>query len=290
MNITVRFKRACAVLAAGATLAGGLVLLPTVAQAMEGKKETETKSGSYKITFISDLGDLEGTTGVVRQTDTNGKMKIEDIPDPVLPSYLADDHTSDKPWESDGWCHDPTFFNKDTDPINFRTETFTKDTKVWAHWNQQNYVTFINQDPTDPNGETTTQKFETFGIEHKLKEQPVDPPDYPGFVFQGWYNILADKYYNSAIGEGDDIVYMAKWVAQKSEDTSDQPGQTTPVDKTKQPVKDNDNTPAKDPAKKNTENNTLAKTGSAAAAPLIIAAGLCLAAGITLGLRRKLVL
>lgn len=151
------------------------------------QKRDETKSGSYKITFISDLGDLEGATGVVRQTDANGKMKIEDIPDPVLPSYLADDHTSDKPGESDGWCHDPTFFNKDTDPINFRTETFTKDTKVWAHWNQQNYVTFINQDPTDPNGETTTQKFETFGIEHTLKEQPVDPPDYPGFVSQGWY-------------------------------------------------------------------------------------------------------
>ena len=83
---------------------------------------------------------------------------------------------------------------------------------------------------------------------------------------------------------------MAKWVAQKSEDTSDQPGQTTPVDNTKQPVKDNDKDPAKDPAKKNTENNTLAKTGSDAAAPLIIAAGLCLAAGITLGLRRKLAL
>ena len=55
MNITVRFKRACAVLAAGATLAGGLALLPTVAQAMEGEKETETMSGSYKITCIRDL-------------------------------------------------------------------------------------------------------------------------------------------------------------------------------------------------------------------------------------------
>lgn len=49
MNLMVRFKRACAVLAAGATLAGGLALLPTVAQAAQ--KDAKA-NGPYTITFI----------------------------------------------------------------------------------------------------------------------------------------------------------------------------------------------------------------------------------------------
>ena len=290
MNIMVRFKRACAVLAAGATLAGGLALLPTVAQAVEGNKEPETKAAPYTITFVSDW---TSTTGETRQTDANGKLASESIPEAVLPDYMKESQTEEKPWKADGWTYSAMGFDK----VDF-SQPFTADTTVYAKWDQPNTVYFNSQDPRDDSSELI-QKPITTKEGHKLAELPGNPPSYPGYTFVGWFSAENGKAFDPTATFSEDTNFTARYTKVTTPNQPDEPGQTTPDDNntkqpakddTKQPAKDN-KAPAKDPTKKDTKNNNnLAKTGADATAPLAIAAGLFLAAGITLGLRRKLAL
>ena len=296
MNIMVRFKRACAVLAAGATLAGGLALLPTVAQAVESKN-VQTKAAPYTITFISDL---TSTTGETRQTDSTGKLDPESLPKAVLPDYMKDSQTEEKPWTADGWTYSAMGFDK----VDF-SQPFTADTTVYAKWDQPNIIYFNSQDPRDDSSELVQQSLTT-KEGHKLAELPKDPPSYPGYTFDGWFSAENGKAFDPTATFSEDTNFTARYTKVTTPNQPDEPGQTTPnepnkpgqtapVDNnTKQPAKDNNKAPAKDPAKKdaknNKNNNNLAKTGADATAPLAIAAGLCLAAGITLGLRRKLAL
>ena len=293
MNIMVRFKRACAVLAAGATLAGGLALLPTVAQAVESKN-IQTKAAPYTITFVSDW---TSTTGETRQTDSTGKLDPESLPKAVLPDYMKESQTKDKPWQADGWTYTPTGFDK----VDF-SQPFTSDTTVYAKWDQPNTVSFISKDPRDDASEILTHPSLNTKAGHKLDAKPGDPPSYPGYTFDGWFSAEDGKAFDPTATFSEDTTFVARYTKVTTPNQPDEPGQTTPNDNnTKQPAKDNtkapakDNTkaPAKDPNKKDTKdtkNNNLAKTGADATAPLAIAAGLCLAAGITLGLRRKLAL
>lgn len=287
MNIMVRFKRACAVLAAGATLAGGLALLPTVAQAVEGNKEPETKAAPYTITFVSDW---TSTTGETRQTDANGKLDSESIPKAVLPDYMKELQTEEKPWKAAGW----TYTAMASDEVDFN-KPFTADTTVYARWDQPNIVTFLSKDPRDDNSKPVAQKLQTEDG-HKLVAQPGNPTIYPGYTFDGWFAAEGGKAFDPTTIFSEDTTFVARYTKAAAPTQPVKPGQTTPVDDTKKPAKDNDKAPAKDPAKdpakKSTEsdNNNLAKTGADTVAPLAIAAGLCLAAGITLGLRRKLAL
>ena len=289
MNIMVRFKRACAVLAAGATLAGGLALLPTVAQAVESKK-VQTKAAPYTITFVSDWS---LTTGETRQTDNNGKLDSSSLPKAVLPDYMKESQTEEKPWMADGWTYTAT----GSDKVDF-SQPFTADTTVYAKWDQPNTVYFNSMDPRDDSSELL-QTHLTTKEGHKLAKLPSNPPSYPGYTFDGWFSAENGKAFDPTATFFEDTNFTAKYTKVTTPNQPDEPGQTTPDDNnTKQPAKDNtkqpakDNkAPAKDPAKKDAKNNnTLAQTGADAVAPLAIAAGLCLAAGITLGLRRKLAL
>ena len=290
MNIMVRFKRACAVLAAGATLAGGLALLPTVAQAVESKN-VQTKAAPYTITFISDL---TSTTGETRQTDSTGKLDPESLPKAVLPDYMKDSQTEEKPWTADGWTYSAMGFDK----VDF-SQPFTADTTVYAKWDQPNIVKFMSKDPRDDASEFVEVSSLPTKEGHKLADLPDNPPSYPGYTFDGWFSAENGTAFDPTATFSDDTNFVARYTKVTTPNEPNKPGQTAPVDNnTKQPAKDNtkqpakDNkAPAKDPAKKDAKNNnTLAQTGADAVAPLAIAAGLCLAAGITLGLRRKLAL
>ncbi len=289
MNIMVRFKRACAVLAAGATLAGGLALLPTVAQAVESKN-AQTKAAPYTITFVSDW---TLTTGETRQTDSTGKLDPKSLPKAVLPDYMKESQTKDKPWQADGW----TYSAMGSDKVDF-SQPFTSDTTVYAKWDQPNMVNFISKDPRDDASEFVPVTSLITKEGHKLADLPDNPPSYPGYTFDGWFSAEKGTAFDPTTIFSDDTNFVARYTKVTTPNQPDEPGQTTPNDNNKQPAKDNtkepakDNkAPAKDPAKKDAKNNnTLAQTGADAVAPLAIAAGLCLAAGITLGLRRKLAL
>ena len=283
MNIMVRFKRACAVLAAGATLAGGLALLPTVAQAVEGNKEPETKAAPYTITFVSDW---TSTTGETRQTDANGKLASESIPEAVLPDYMKESQTEKKPWKANGW----TYTAMASDEVDFN-KPFTADTTVYARWDQPNVVTFLSKDPRDDKSEPVAQTLQTEDG-HKLVARPGNPASYSGYTFDGWFSAENGTAFDPTATFSEDTNFVARYTKVTTPNEPNKPGQTAPVDNnTEQPAKDNNKAPAKDPAKKEAKNNnTLAQTGADAVAPLAIAAGLCLAAGITLGLRRKLAL
>ena len=290
MNIMVRFKRACAVLAAGATLAGGLALLPTVAQAVESKN-VQTKAAPYTIIFHDSYGPRgdkgqEKTTTL--HTDASGKLdpNTNTIPEPTVP---------DQNMKADGWsingfggpADDP-----DSQKIDFNTHVFTEDADVYPHFVQINpityNITFVTINPEDIE-ESTANVMQTNG-EGKLSEEPT-VHNFDGYTFDGWFNENGGSRYVPGGTYNADTTFMARYTKVTTPNEPNKPGQTAPVDNnTKQPAKDN-KAPAKDPAKKDAKNNnTLAQTGADAVAPLAIAAGLCLAAGITLGLRRKLAL
>ena len=291
MNIMVRFKRACAVLAAGATLAGGLALLPTVAQAVESKN-VQTKAAGYKITFIDPSVDMEHPTEVTKTTDENGKLSPDQVPEVKVPNSLVDT------MKGDGWNFE---YGSPEPAIDFDTYVFTGDTTLYPRYAEKTpttyNITFISTNPENP--EDSYSQLLVTNSKRRLSEDPKIV-DYDGYTFAGWYNtngwgpLVPGAPYTS------DTTFIAKYDKVTTPTQPDQPnqpdqsGQTAPVDNnTKQPAKDN-KAPAKDPAKKdaknNKNNNNLAKTGADATAPLAIAAGLCLAAGITLGLRRKLAL
>ena len=296
MNIMVRFKRACAVLAAGATLAGGLALLPTVAQAVESKN-VQTKAAGYKITFIDPSVDMEHPTEVTKTTDENGKLSPDQVPEVKVPNSLVDT------MKGDGWSFE---YGSPEPAIDFDTYVFTGDTTLYPRYAEKTpttyNITFISTNPENP--EDSYSQLLVTNSKRRLSEDPKIV-DYDGYTFAGWYNtngwgpLVPGAPYTS------DTTFIAKYdkvttptqpdqpdqSGQTTPNQPDQSGQTAPVDNnTKQPAKDN-KAPAKDPAKQDTKNNnTLAQTGADATAPLAIAAGLCLAAGITLGLRRKLAL
>ena len=290
MNIMVRIKRACAVLAAGATLAGGLALLPTVAQAVESKN-VQTKAAGYKITFIDPSVDMEHPTEVTKTTDENGKLSPDQVPEVKVPNSLVDT------MKGDGWNFE---YGSPEPAIDFDTYVFTGDTTLYPRYAEKTpttyNITFISTNPENP--EDSYSQLLVTNSKRRLSEDPKIV-DYDGYTFAGWYNtngwgpLVPGAPYTS------DTTFIAKYDKVTTPNQPDKPGQTAPVDNnTKQPAKDNtkapakDNkAPAKDPAKKDAKNNnTLAQTGADAVAPLAIAAGLCLAAGITLGLRRKLAL
>ena len=292
MNIMVRFKRACAVLAAGATLAGGLALLPTVAQAVESKN-VQTKATSYLITFHDSYAP-QGQDEFTLNTDASGKLDPSTIPEPTVP---------DQNMKADGWSING-FGGPADDPnsqkIDFNTHVFTEDGDVYPHFVQINpityNITFVTINPEDIE-ESTADVMQTNG-EGKLSEEPK-VHHFDGYTFDGWFNENGGSRYVPGGTYNADTTFMAKYTKVTTPNEPNKPGQTAPVDNnTKQPAKDNNKAPAKDPAKdpakkdakNNKNNNNLAKTGADATAPLAIAAGLCLAAGITLGLRRKLAL
>lgn len=291
MNIMVRFKRACAVLAAGATLAGGLALLPTVAQAVEGNKGAEAKSAPYKITFVGDPEDETGAKGIPVETDNQGILDKSKIPTNIpVPDSMQDSESPNKHWTVVGW----TYSAMGPDTVDF-TKPFTADTIVFAKWDQANAVTFIAQDPTDLDHEPTMQTLYT-GEGHKLAVQPGAPANYPGYTFEGWFGADSNTPFNPEAVFSEDATFVARYTKAT---TPAQPAETKPAGNAKEPAKAGDKTAdkatgkatAKDPAVKAAKtNNALAKTGADAVAPLAIAAGLCLGAGITLGLRRKLTL
>ena len=289
MNIMVRFKRACAVLAAGATLAGGLALLPTVAQAVESKN-VQTKAATYTIRF----NDTGAGTVITRTTGTDGKLKLEDVPTPTVSSELTEQNV--KP---DGWVEDPTDPNQH--PIDFANRVFTDNANLYPHFVELMptptpiyNVTFISVNPADPDnfGAAEAEAIQT----NDKRQLPHEPKVYnfDGYTFDGWFSDNGGSRYVPGGTYTADTIYKARYTKVTTPNEPNKPGQTAPVDNnTKQLAKDN-KAPAKDPAKKdaknNKNNNNLAKTGADATAPLAIAAGLCLAAGITLGLRRKLAL
>ncbi|WP_121913891.1 LPXTG cell wall anchor domain-containing protein [Bifidobacterium sp. wkB344] len=294
MNIMVRFKRACAVLAAGATLAGGLALLPTVAQAVESKN-VQTKAATYTITF----NDTGAGTVITRTTGTDGKLKLEDVPTPTVSRELTEQNV--KP---DGWVEDPT--NPNQHPIDFANRVFTDNANLYPHFVELKptptptyRISFITVNPADPDnlGAAEMESFET-NSERKLPKdestnEEVQPKVYnfDGYTFDGWFSDNGGSRFVPGGAYTADTIFRARYTKVTTPNEPNKPGQTAPVDNnTKQPAKDN-KAPAKDPAKKDAKNNnTLAQTGADAVAPLAIAAGLCLAAGITLGLRRKLAL
>ncbi len=287
MNIMVRIKRACAVLAAGATLAGGLALLPTVAQAVESKN-VQTKAATYTITF----NDTGAGTVITRTTGTDGKLKLEDVPTPTLSTELTEQNV--KP---DGWVEDPT--NPDQHPIDFANHVFTDNAVLYPHFVVLDpaaiptyTVTFISVNPENIQ-DTYMDPFQT-NSEGKLDIDENTQPEvhnFDGYTFDGWFSDNGGSRYVPGGTYTADTVFRARYTKVTTPNEPNKPGQTAPADNnTKQPAKDN-KAPAKDPAKKDAKNNnTLAQTGADAVAPLAIAAGLCLAAGITLGLRRKLAL
>ena len=304
MNIMVRIKRACAVLAAGATLAGGLALLPTVAQAVESKN-VQTKAAPYTITFHDSYApeeennegennegennegeNNEGGNKFTMITDTSGKLDPSTIPEPTVP----DQNTKADGWSINGFggpADDPN-----SQKIDFNTHVFTQDEDVYPHFVQINpityNITFVTINPEDIE-ESTANVMQTNG-EGKLSEEPK-VHNFDGYTFDGWFNENGGSRYVPGGTYNADTIYKARYTKVTTPNEPNKPGQTAPVDNnTKQPAKDN-KAPAKDPAKKDAKNNnTLAQTGADAVAPLAIAAGLCLAAGITLGLRRKLAL
>ncbi|MBI0063238.1 LPXTG cell wall anchor domain-containing protein [Bifidobacterium sp. M0109] len=288
MNIMVRFKRACAVLAAGATLAGGLALLPTVAQAVESKN-VQTKATSYQITFhdpYGPRGDEGQETTTTLNTNTSGKLDPTTIPKPTLP----DQNTKADGWSlngSGGPADDPN-----SQKIDFNTYVFTQDEDLYPNFVQINpityNITFVTINPEHIE-ESTANVMQTNG-EGKLSEEPT-VRNFDGYTFDGWFNENGGSRYVPGGTYNADTIFRARYTKVTTPNEPNKPGQTAPVDNnTKQPAKDN-KAPAKDPAKKDAKNNnTLAQTGADAVAPLAIAAGLCLAAGITLGLRRKLAL
>ena len=287
MNIMVRIKRACAVLAAGATLAGGLALLPTVAQAVESKN-VQTKAATYTITF----NDTGAGTVITRTTGTDGKLKLEDVPTPTLSTELTEQNV--KP---DGWVEDPT--DPDQHPIDFANHVFTGKADLYPHFVVLDpaaiptyTVTFISVNPENIE-DTYMDPFQT-NSEGKLDIDENTQPEvhnFDGYTFDGWFSDNGGSRYVPGGTYTADTVFRARYTKVTTPNEPNKPGQTAPVDNnTKQPAKDS-KAPAKDPAKKDAKNNnTLAQTGADAVAPLAIAAGLCLAAGITLGLRRKLAL
>lgn len=295
MNMMVRFKRACAVLAAGATLAGGLALLPTVAQAVEGNKGAEAKSAPYQITFVGDPENAESAHKIRVETNDQGILDKSKIPTNIpVPDSMQDSQSPDKPWTLVGW----TYIPMSPDTVDF-TKPFTADTTVFAKWDQANAITFIAQDPTNLDHEPATQTLYT-GEGHKLAVQPGAPANYPGYTFEGWFNADSNAAFNPEAVFSEDATFVAKYTKAT---VPAQPAETNPAGSSKEPAKAGDKTAdktadkatgkaaAKDPAVKAAKtNNALAKTGADAVAPLAIAAGLCLSAGITLGLRRKLTL
>ena len=291
MNIMVRIKRACAVLAAGATLAGGLALLPTVAQAVESKN-VQTKAATYTITF-HDLG--AGETEITRTTGTDGKLNPADVPTPTVTTEMTGQNVT-----SDGWAASSVEPNQPK--IDFATHVFTKDTHLYPHFavldptaTPTYTVTFISVNPENIQ-DAYMDPFET-NSEGKLDIDENTQPEvhnFDGYAFGGWFSDNGGSPYVRGGTYTADTIFRARYTKVTTPNEPNKPGQTAPVDNnTKQPAKDN-KAPAKDPAKKdaknNKNNNNLAKTGADATAPLAIAAGLCLAAGITLGLRRKLAL
>ena len=302
MNIMVRFKRACAVLAAGATLAGGLALLPTVAQAVESKN-VQTKAASYLITF-HDFYAPQGQDEITLNTDAAGKLDPNTIPEPTVPDSLADQNMTADGWSINGFgpADQP-----DSQKIDFSTHVFTKDQDVYPHFVQINptptpthIISFISTNPENIE-DTYMDAYETnskgkLSIEEENKQPEVH--NFDGYTFDGWFNENGGSRYVPGGTYTADTTFMAKYTKVTTPNEPNKPGQTAPVDNnTKQPAKDNNKAPAKDPNKKDTKNNknnknnnNLAKTGADATAPLAIAAGLCLAAGVTLGLRRKLAL
>ena len=288
MNIMVRIKRACAVLAAGATLAGGLALLPTVAQAVESKN-VQTKADSYQIIFhdpYGPRGDKGQETTTTLHTDGSGKLDPNTIPEPTLP----DQNTKADGWSingSGGPADDPN-----SQKIDFNTYVFTQDEDLYPNFVQINpityNITFITMNPEDIE-ESTADVMQT-NSEGKLSEEPT-VHNFDGYTFDGWFNENGGSRYVPGGTYNADTIFRARYTKVTTPNEPNKPGQTAPADNnTKQPAKDN-KAPAKDPAKKDAKNNnTLAQTGADAVAPLAIAAGLCLAAGITLGLRRKLAL
>ena len=288
MNIMVRIKRACAVLAAGATLAGGLALLPTVAQAVESKN-VQTKAAGYKITFhnsygpVDDDGNEETTT---LNTDASGKLNPDTIPVPTVP----DQNTKADGWSINGFGGPAD--SPDSQKIDFSTHVFTQDEDVYPHFVQINpttyNITFVTMNPENIE-DSHADVMQTNG-EGKLSEEPA-VHNFDGYTFDGWFNENGGSRYVPGGTYNADTIFRARYTKVTTPNEPNKPGQTAPVDNnTKQPAKD-DKAPAKDPNKKdNKNNNNLAKTGADATAPLAIAAGLCLAAGVTLGLRRKLAL
>ena len=297
MNIMVRFKRACAVLAAGATLACGLALLPTVAQAVESKN-VQTKAASYLITF-HDFYAPQGQDEITLNTDATGKLNPNTIPEPTVPDSLADQNMKADGWSINGFggpADDPN-----SQKIDFSTHVFTKDEHVYPHFVEINptstptptyIISFISTNPENIE-DTYMDGFET-NSEGKLDIDENTQPEvhnFDGYTFGGWFSDNGGSRYVPGGTYTADTVYKARYTKVTTPNEPNKPGQTAPVDNnTKQLAKDN-KAPAKDPAKKDAKNNNnLAKTGADATAPLAIAAGLCLAAGITLGLRRKLAL
>ena len=286
MNIMVRIKRACAVLAAGATLAGGLALLPTVAQAVESKN-VQNKAATYTITF----NDINAGTEITRTTGTDGKLDPTDVPTPTVTTEMTEQNVT-----SDGWVDDPT---APLQPIDFTTHVFTQDAKLYPHFavlhptaTPTYTITFISMNPENIE-DTYMDPFET-NSEGKLDIDENTQPEvhnFDGYTFDGWFSDNGGSRYVPGGTYTADTIFRARYTKVTTPNEPNKPGQTAPVDNnTKQPAKDN-KAPAKDPAKKDAKNNnTLAQTGADAVAPLAIAAGLCLAAGITLGLRRKLAL
>ncbi len=293
MNIMVRFKRACAVLAAGATLAGGLALLPTVAQAVESKN-VQTKAAPYTITFhdpYGPRGDKGQEKTTTLNTDASGKLDPSKIPEPIVP----DQNTKADGWSingSGGPADDPN-----SQKIDFNTHVFTQDEDLYPNFAQINpityNITFVTMNPEDI--EKSTADVMQTNSEGKLSEEPT-VHNFDGYTFDGWFNENGGSRYVPGGTYNADTVFRARYTKVTTPNEPNKPGQTAPVDNnTKQPAKDNNKAPAKDPAKDPAKkdaknNNNLAKTGADATAPLAIAAGLCLAAGITLGLRRKLAL
>lgn len=334
MNLMVRFKRACAVLAAGATLAGGLALLPTVAQAAQKDESNNAadevptcslgeQPAPFWIDFIGNVDDFEGKNAVAHEKTNNdgllSRAQIEDAakklqgnaPQPV--DKTIPDQVSDQiHWQIDGWSigdaggklissddlakyqfkdpgepgSDPT----DDNPNSYFTRcSFTK---VWPHWARESVLTFTSVDPLDENMSTTKYMVTK---DHKAVEQPFTPANYPGYVFEGWFtpnigkdNKPVDEAFNMDKSYGD-TTFTARWKKVAAPAQPSKPAQTTPAAASTVPTKDPGKKAAKD-AKDAQGGTALARTGTDALAPLSIAAGLCLAAGITLGLRRKLAL
>ena len=290
MNIMVRIKRACAVLAAGATLAGGLALLPTVAQAVESKN-VQTKAGGHTVVF-NDFGADEAHAKITMTTDEQGKLDPARIPEPTVSPEIAEQNM-----KADGWTL--SAMGPDAEKIDFATHVFTDDlTEVYPHFVEikptptPTYtITFITMNPADPEDvdNSYADQIQT-NDKRKLTREP-EVHHYDGYTFDGWFSDNGGSRYAAGGTYTADATFRARYTKVTTPNEPNKPGQTAPVDNnTKQPAKDN-KAPAKDPAKKDAKNNnTLAQTGADAVAPLAIAAGLCLAAGITLGLRRKLAL
>ncbi|MDT7511694.1 InlB B-repeat-containing protein [Bifidobacterium sp. H6bp9] len=283
MNIMVRFKRACAVLAAGATLAGGLALLPTVAQAVESKN-VQTKAGGHTVVF-NDFGADEAHAKITMTTDEQGKLDPARIPEPTVYPEIAQQNM-----KADGWTL--SAMGPDAEKIDFATHVFTDDlTEVYPHFVQikptptPTYtITFITMNPADPEDvdNSYADQIKTNDKRELIREPEVHP--YDGYTFDGWFSDNGGSRYAAGGTYTADTTFRARYTKVTTPNEPNKPRQTAPVD-------NNTKQPAKDPAKKDTKNNnTLAQTGADAVAPLAIAAGLCLAAGITLGLRRKLAL